>query len=318
MAIITRVVFMPFTLLRFRGDPFTVPPKPPTLDLVQINPATVSVITTTYFPDPEDPIQVIRAALSFDAIRSMVQAGFPVTVIDGGSDGTLFPIHDLGARVMTVDDQDMVFTRQLAAASVVDRSPFLTHMVWTEPEKDIASRIPTWIERAIAEDAAVLVPMRQHMESYPLHQQISERAGNEQLADLFSRDIGDLYFGPRVFRRDAVIRHWLRDYDEYGTEQRLWASIFSPLFSALAAGERVVGLPTDFEYPTTQTSVESNSSNMIAKRQLQRQVITQNATDLRDTLSWHPEWELKLLDGFSLQNQTMDVIDLTEQSAASL
>jgi hypothetical protein len=285
---------------------------------VQTNPSTVSVITTTYFPDRKNLIQQVRAALSFDAIRSLVVSGFPVTVIDGGSDDSIFPTHDLGARVVMIDDHDMVFTRQLAAASVVDRAPYLTHMVWTEPEKNISSLIPEWIERAVAEDAAVLVPMRKRMESYPLHQQVSERAGNLEVGKAFDRDLGDMYFGPRVFRRDAVIRHWLRDYDDYGTEQRQWASIFSPVYSALAAGERVVGLPTDFEYPDKQTGVEAEDTTIIAKRQLQRRVLTQNAIDVRDTLSWHPEWELKLLDGFTLEGQSMDIIDLTEQSTASL
>jgi hypothetical protein len=291
--------------------------EPPTLDFVQFNPSTVSVITTTYYPDGTDPVQRVRATLALAAIRSLGFAGYPVTVIDGGSDESIFPIHELGARVMSVDDPDMVFVRQLAAASVVDRSPYLTHMVWTEPEKDITTQIDQWIDRALLEDAAVLVPMRKDVRSYPLHQQLSERAGNEELATVFGREMGDLYFGPRVFRRDAVNRHWLRDFDDYNSMHRQWAAIFSPVFSALAAGDRVVGLPVDFQYPAAQQAVEVDNPVMLEKRRLQRQVITGNATDLRDNLTWAQEWKLDLLDSFTLDAQAIDALQLTDELAAS-
>jgi hypothetical protein len=283
---------------------------------VQINTSPVGIITSTYYPDGNDPVQKVRAELAVESIRALGFAGFPVTVIDGGSDESIFPTHELGAHVMTVDDNDMVFTRQLAAASVVQRSPYLTHVVWTEPEKNLAGVIQEWIDRAEAEDASVLIPMRKHMESYPLHQQLSERAGNEDLACVFGREFGDHYFGPRVFRRGAVVNHWLRDYDEYKTDERRWASIYSPVLSALAAGERVVGLPVHFEYPASQRKVEDENPPMIEKRREQRRVITQSAIDLRDNLDWSPNWKLELLDGYTLETQTMDVIDLTETTAA--
>jgi hypothetical protein len=281
-----------------------------------MNASTVSVITTTYYPDPTDPIQQVRATLALKTIRALGNASFPVTVIDGGSDESIFPIHELDARVITVDDHDMVFTRQLAAASVVDRNPFLTHMVWLEPEKDLADQLPQWIERAVEESAAVLIPMRKSMESYPLHQQISERALNEQLADIFGREMGDQVFGPRIFRRDAVIKHWLRDFGDYNSEARQWSAITAPAWSALAAGDRVVGLPVDFEYPQTQTLVETDNDSMAAKRLLQRDVLTQNAIDVRDTLP-QSEWNFEILDGFTLQSQPIAVIDFTEERVAA-
>lgn len=289
-------------------------PKPPTLVSVQINPSTVNVITSTYYPDGNDPIQQVRAALATEAIRAFGFAGYSVTVIDGGSDQSILPLHELGARVLNVDDNDMVFVRQLAAATVIDRSPYLTHLVWTEPEKNIADQIGDWVERAIAEDAAVLVPMRKHMESYPLHQQVSERALNKDLAAVLNAELGDHVFGPRVFRRDAVIRHWLRDYDEYGTNHRQWAAITNPVFSALAAGDRVVGLPVDFEYPEIQSAIEDDETTMIAKRRIQRDVIVNATADIAESLTWDPDWNLELLDGFTLNSQTMSVIDLTDVS----
>lgn len=301
------------TLIAIHKGLFTPGKFFPTLDSVQINPSTVSVITTTYYPNATDPIQQVRAALAEETIRALGFAGFPVTVIDGGSDESIFPIHELGARVMVVDDNDMVFTRQLAAASVVDRNPYLTHMVWLEPEKNLADDLPSWVERAIEESAAVLIPMRKSMEGYPLHQQLSERLLNEQLAEVFGRELGDQVFGPRIFRRDAVIKHWLRDFEDYNSEARQWSAITAPVWSALAAGDRVVGLPVDFTYPQTQTLAETDNDVMLAKRRLQRDVITQNAIDVRDTLP-QSEWDFEILDGFTLQSQPMAVIDLTEVS----
>jgi hypothetical protein len=291
--------------------------KPPKLVVVPMNPSAISVITTTYYPDGQDPVQRVRARLATDAIRALGFAGYPVTVVDGGSDETIFPIHELGAQVMTIDDPDMVFTRQLPAAAAMKRSPQSTHMVWTEPEKDISRSLETWVDQMIREDAAVLLPMRSDMRSYPLYQQLSEQAGNYELAEVFGREMGDLYFGPRIFRRDAVSRHWLRDFEEYGSSHRQWAAIFAPVFSALAAGDRVVGLPVSFDYPERQTAIENDSPELLLKRRRQREVITENAKDIRDNLEWSPDWSLDLLAGFSLSDQLIDVIDLTEKRARS-
>jgi len=75
----------------------------------------------------------------------------------------------------------------------------------------------------------------------------------------------DVWFGPRVFRREMA-RYFL-DYDGnkegYGD---LWDSTFIPVMDAITDGKKVKGVNLDFTYPPEQTAFEENHIDFYRKR----------------------------------------------------
>lgn len=281
----------------------------------------IGIVTTTYYPDANDPVQQVRARLAATAITNAASMGFTVTVVDSGSHQSLIQLDELsaaGARVVRNDNPNMAYTRELAVSIALEAPIIPSHIVWTEPEKDITPWAQAWVERANREGASVVIPMRTNMTSYPIFQQISERTGNDELADIFGVEFGDHYFGPRVFRYGAAEDHWLNLEGEHPTLKsgHDWASIFIPVWRALAAGERVIGVPVDFHYPITQSAVENQRPEVIEKRKLQRSIITESARDALANLLWRSRIDLRILDGFKLRAQLMSPIDLRDPQIA--
>jgi hypothetical protein len=286
---------------------------------MSIAPSAAVVVTTTYYPDPADPVQQVRAELASDAISNLRIKGFPVVVVDGGTHPDLIDVRDLmeaGATVEVGHSRDMVVTRQQAVRTALLTEPSAEFVVWMEPEKDLAFLLSEWIDRMIRERASVLVPMRRSVASYPLFMQQHERRANEAISGLFGCDMGDHLFGPRIFSTQAARRHWLRPYEELGSDIRLWGSIMGPVLSALASGERVVGLPVEFTYPESQRDAETDNPSMNAKRVLQHETIVQLFTDIRRHLDWKPGWQLDLLDSFRLDSQAMSMVDIRDSATA--
>lgn len=273
--------------------------------------SATAIFTTTRYDDLDDPVQVARARLAIDNVARATGAGHPVVIIDGGSDPhVLSQLRGTGAKVQVEPSLDMLASRQHAATTALAESPRATHFLWTEPEKDLVPWLDQMTTAAIDHDAAMLVPMRCSTTSYPVFQQVSERQGNEELQVALGVQLGDLYFGPRLLRRTAVEEHWLAQGTDTKGDERLWPSIFTPVYRALSRHEAVVGMAIDFAYPPAQAAVEVEDEQMGSKRTFQRHVLTASARQFARSLD-RPLAGVHLMDGFALDSQEMSPIDLT-------
>jgi hypothetical protein len=293
------------------------------------------MITGTYYPTDGNPIEKARADIAMRTITKAVDNGIPVTLVDSGSHASNLDLDALeqlpGVTVIRSETSDMVENRQEAARKAL-KNPAITHVVWNEPEKDISHMFAGWARRMVLERADVMVPMRNDTSSYPATQAASEFQGNRELQQRFGgQDVGDHYMGTRMFTRDATTKHFLRPYEQYGTDKRMWGSIFAPVFAAMVAGDRVVGLPVDFEYPLTQLLPEQGGgvdlhhlqqleawndpeapspfavdeetlAAMGKKRQDQRDFINEVADAVLENIE-PGTWNFRLLDGYSLDTQ---------------
>ncbi len=83
--------------------------------------ADVAIVTTTLYPDLDDPVQAVRSRLAASALQAAREAGYAVTCVSDPS-------------------MDMFESRQEAVRIALRDDPMF--IVWTEPEKDVTPWYP--------------------------------------------------------------------------------------------------------------------------------------------------------------------------------
>ena len=147
--------------------------------------------------------------------------------------------------------------RQTIRLALENASPEEQFIAWIEPEKDtVVQHIGCMTTHRIT------IPRRASLSSYPRYQQYAEKMGNEAFSIRTKHSLLDMWFGPRVFHRQAA--KFFLEYDgKYGDR---WDAIFIPVVRAIAAGVDVGEKVVDFTYPKEQLAAEENSFAMVQKR----------------------------------------------------
>lgn len=220
----------------------------------------VAIATSTYYNQDSESDR-IRAELAKRTIRSAIDLGYEVAIVDAGSSHALLKeFENYGARLSLNLGGTMGSDRRRAieVASTIGR----TLVAWTEPEKEYY--IPELWKTAlpiIEEKADIVVPDRRPLNDYPIGQQYAENLGNLVWKDITGLDL-DILCGPRTWRKE--LSHYFLEYGgEYGDK---WDSIFIPVMNAVLKGEKVVGVKIDYKHPKDQTQNEEGAVSFHMKR----------------------------------------------------
>ena len=224
-------------------------------------PVNAVVIATTTFSKTYD----MRAKLAVKLVKACAERGYPVVVVDGGSDaGFRGDLMAAGAEVCDEAGKGMGAARRQAMTVAGEGAGPDGLVLWCEPEKYTIVPEIAKMEKVYGDTHAdLVVPDRGPLDSYPIEQQLAEPLGN--LA--FERITGlklDMWSGPRLMNQ-AALRHFLDYQGEYGD---LWDCIFIPVLRAMKAGLKVVSAPINYVHPPEQTSAEE-TPEMLKKRVIQ-------------------------------------------------
>ncbi len=223
----------------------------------------IAIATTTLYK-PNVGVDVHRAKLATDSIKTATMLGYEVIVVDGGSsDEVLEEFRRYGARVYPEKERGMGKSRRQAIRLAHDTGKEV--IAWTEPEKTSYMREILKTAKPIIDGSAdLVVPKRRSLESYPIAQQLSEPFGNLFWKELTGHAL-DMLFGPRTWNRR--LSDYFLSYDgRYGDE---WDSIFIPVMNAIFDGKGVIGVEVEYTHPKEQKEGEEHDINFYKKRLLQ-------------------------------------------------
>ena len=221
-------------------------------------PVNAVVIATTTFSKTYD----MRAKLAVKLVKACAEHGYPVVVVDGGSDaGFRGDLMAAGAEVCDEAGKGMGAARRQAMTVAGEGAGPDGLVLWCEPEKyTLIPEIKKMVKGLIDESASLVVPDRGPLTTYPIEQRLAEPLGN--LA--FERITGlklDMWSGPRLMTQDALF-YFSAYKGEYGD---LWDSIFIPVLRVIAAGLKVISVPINYVHPPEQTFAEE-TAEMLVKR----------------------------------------------------
>ena len=221
----------------------------------------VAIATTTYY-NPDSESDRIRAEIAKRTVRSAINLGYEVALVDAGSSDCLVrEFERYGARLfLSSDGFTMGWDRR---KSIQNASRLGRRIVaWTEPEKE--NYIPELWKTAlpiIEEKADMVIPDRRPLDSYPIVQQYAENLGNLVWRELTGLDL-DMWSGPRTWRNE--LSYLFLEYEgRYGDK---WDSIFVPVIDAVLKGKKVIGVKVNYKHPKDQTQSEEGNIAFHMKR----------------------------------------------------
>lgn len=220
----------------------------------------VAIATTTFYR-PHSDVDIERANLARNFVRSATDIGYSVFVVDGGSAHEfLGDIERCGAVVLPEEEFGMGKSRRQAIKAAHDSGRDV--IVWSEPEKECyVAEISKTVEPIVNGSSDLVVPKRRSLDSYPTAQQFAEPFGNAFWKALTGTDL-DVWFGPRTWRRE--LSGLFLDYNgEYGDK---WDSIFIPVLDVLNRGDRIASVEVDYTHPKIQRDREESDLVFYRKR----------------------------------------------------
>ena len=166
------------------------------------------VFTTTFYNPSEDG--KIRKNLALEFTERVVKLGYPLIVLDGGTDDGKFidKLKIIGANAYHETKRGLGHSRRESHEYALEfaKRNGIHNLIWSEPEKiGFVDSINYLVEQMEKTRADLIVPFRNSMESYPIAQWYSEAFGNQLFTDNEYLDINrnslDQFFGPHVWNR---------------------------------------------------------------------------------------------------------------------
>lgn len=225
------------------------------------------IATTTFYMSMDD----VRAKLALETARAAKTFGYPLVVVDGGSpEDFKNELQRWDALALDETSRGMGAGRRQALAEAAKLAGQNGVVIWMEPEKWMLVRCLNKAAGPILDNEADLViPARESLESYPPEQAYAELMGNLAIKYLLGQWY-DFWFGPFVANRRAL--HFFLEYrGKYGDK---WDSIHIPRLHVIKAGLRLASVEVNYIHPSEQTAEETGNMDFFAKRldQLQNMV----------------------------------------------
>lgn len=170
----------------------------------------IALCTTTFYDTSEEG--VLRKKLATEFARDVVEHGYKLFVVDGGTDNGNFieQLKRIGADAYPETQRGLGPSRRevLGYAQQWARANNVLVMGWSEPEK--VGFVPS-IRRLIDivnAGADLVVPARKNMVSYPVAQEHSEQFANQLHTDAGYVDARgqalDTFFGPKLWHANVT------------------------------------------------------------------------------------------------------------------
>lgn len=240
----------------------------------------IAIGTTTFYKKGM-PNGELRAGLAENMIKSAVDTGYNLVVVDGSpEEWFLKSIEGCGAEIhRETPGGGMGGSRRECIQYAHDLGTPV--VAWMEPEKldyvkDIiktARPILDGVADLVVPDRRIIMSGRPRLPSYPTSQENEELYGNDCWRELTGTDL-DIWCGPRTWARDSS--KYFLNYDgkdhflevngqkiSYGDK---WDSIFIPVIQSILDGEKVIGVEVDYTHPKEQTKLEEGDFESTLKR----------------------------------------------------
>jgi hypothetical protein len=227
------------------------------------------VIATTTLFRRVNPDEKVRGDLAVKAAAEAKSLGIPVIAVDGGSDNFY---------KRALKEEGVVFHSQEGKTMGGARREAIRHAVaagykaiaYTEIEKiKLIAEIPKFAGYILEGVTSMVIPARKDLSSYPESQRLSETLGNTFWHKLTGLKF-DAWFGPRVFSPE-IAEYFLSYQGEYGDN---WDAVFIPVLRAMAAGESIASVPTNYVHAEAQTNIEEGTFEYLKKRLTQLSSLT--------------------------------------------
>ena len=219
-----------------------------------------AVVVTSTFYNLSDEVSRVRAALAEDNIRKILDRGYPVIAVDGGSPKELIAnLERYGSVVYPENERGMGKARRQVIRAAYERDP--KAILWAEPEKDLGRFLDAIFEPLLKGRAEFVNVGVTDRSSRPLFQQQSEALGNIAWKNITGVGL-DMFFGARAWLKD--LSKYFFDYD--GEKQD---AIHIPVVDIVHGGHAVEEVRIDLPYPSEQKRVEEgivNAPKMVIKR----------------------------------------------------
>ncbi len=245
----------------------------------------LAVVSTTFYPGLNTKMEAVRQELAEKFFSTSRDEQIKSVVVDGGSnDRFLEFLHKLPNVDVVVDRSlGMGASRRAGIARAIERynTPYY---LWSEPEKvdllrpDTLHNMLTPLREGKTD---LVVPIREDTETMDRFQAWIEHRANRRAsridADTPTPEELDLWFGPKMFDRDAA--QFFLDYQgSQGSDDR-WESIIAPVILARRAGERVQSVPVRFSYSEAERELEKELPELKKKRLDQYQSVLREIGD---------------------------------------
>lgn len=164
------------------------------------------IVTTTFYNNTEDGD--LRKGLSRKFVRRAAELGYPVVVVDGGTDNGKYldELKSQGALAFPETQRGLGPSRREAIRHAYEfaKQHNIPNIVWSEPEKvDLINHLDNLLDYAEKSQFDAIVPSRITLEGYPIAQQLSEALGNQLQKDYGYVDCNgntlDSFFGPKLW-----------------------------------------------------------------------------------------------------------------------
>ncbi|MDQ3239067.1 MAG: glycosyltransferase [bacterium] len=220
-----------------------------------------TVIATCTLYNLETSSDICRAELALRMIKSAVDKGFEVIVVDASPGEELR--HEFaknGAKVFAQSKSGMGNSRRQALKECYEtKKPFIA---FVDPEKvEYIPSLHRSIEPLALGVGSMIIPRRKSMETYPTSQQLSEPFINAFWKDLTSTSF-DITFGVRSWKRELT-SYFLNYKGEYGDK---WDCMYIPILDALHDNQKIVEVTIDYDHPKDQTDIEEHDLGFYWKR----------------------------------------------------
>lgn len=271
----------------------------------------ITVATTTFYPnwhpgqaEEEPKADKLRGDLALEFAARIVEQGYGLAVVDGGSNETFLAEMGRLAKVSGQTERGMSGSRRQAFGEAVER-PDCKIIIWSEPEKvEFAQSYclrPCYMSIARGE-YDIVVPGRTNdgYNSLPTAQARMERhfarrwSSLLRISGMMPKDAPDfdIAFGPRIFRNDPDIVSLFMDRYQFDFRDRIGVigdekvdlrsalehlysrakpdtypnTTFFPIIAALHHGIRVGNMEVPYLHPPVQTRMEEGNSEFDRKR----------------------------------------------------
>lgn len=213
----------------------------------------------------------LRANLAERVIKTAVDLGYKMVVVDGGSDDWfLNKIEGSGAIIYPQQTKGMGPSRRECLNYVHNLNTPVES--WMEPEKlDYVKEIEKTAIPILEGKADLVVPDRRivvnekyFLPHYPTSQQNEELFGDDCWRELTGFDL-DMWCGPRTWNKETA-KYFLNYNGEYGDT---WDSIIIPVMQAILDGKEVIGVKVNYIHPKEQTKLEEGNWEYTKKRKIQ-------------------------------------------------
>ena len=230
-----------------------------------------ATITTSTFYRPDVEGDRIRSKLAIETVRSAVDGGYSVVVVDeGSSDEVCGELKKYGAHLFRSEKKGMGNSRRqsIREAGLLGR-PIIAYL---DPEKQpFVEHMEKTLVPLLEGRADMVVGGRTSLASYPLEQQLAEQLGNAFWKSLTNMNF-DVWCGQRTWKRE-LSDYFLNYQGEYGDR---WDCIFIPLLRAVHANEKVIGINVNYQHPSEQTNHEEGNILFVRKRLEQLATLTKS------------------------------------------